>query len=102
MNIKQADKYQQIKAQLLAISFNWVDAPKYTKAGETVYQSESVFFQPNADELWSLQGTRSGFFCLVRGDESVNLGFILEYNTDAAFLQKQAAEINNKVSVLFQ
>lgn len=43
MNTQQAAKHAQIKAQLMVMSFDWIAAPKYTRNGETVFQSPEVF-----------------------------------------------------------
>lgn len=46
MNALQSAKYALVKAQLKAISFDWIDSPNYSRNGETVYQAEEVVYSP--------------------------------------------------------
>lgn len=93
MNAKQATKYELIKNALKAISFDWVDAPRYTRNGETVYQSNSVFFKPSADVVYELV-VRGPTFSLVRGDQYVILDMVDEYNSNEKYVMAQAEKIN--------
>lgn len=106
MNIKQAAKYAQIKAQLMAMSFDWIAAPKYTRNGETVYQSPEVFFAPldilAGDAPMYILTLKGPVLCLVNGNNSYTIGFISEFNTTKEFVIKQAEEIDTKVRSFFK
>lgn len=93
MNAKQATKYELIKAALKATSFEWVDAPSYTRNGEVVYQSNSVFFKPSAGVVYELV-VRGITFSLVRGDQHTILDMVNEYTIDEASVMTQAEKIN--------
>lgn len=94
MNAQQSIKYALIKAQLKALSFNWIDSPSYTRNGETVYQCEEILYSPNADECWNLTVKPSGILCLVRGDKSITIDFLSEYNTQEHFVVALAEKVN--------
>lgn len=98
MNAKQAAKYELIKNALKAISFDWVDAPIYTRNGEVVYQEEGVFFKPSADVVYKLVGGMT--LQLVRGDFRKTLDFTLEYNTDEKFVMEQAEKIHKAAKAM--
>lgn len=94
MNAQQAIKYAMVKAQLKALSFNWIDSPNYTRNSETVYQCDELLFSPNADECWNLTVKSSGILCLVRGDKSITIDFLSEYNTQEHFVVALAEKVN--------
>lgn len=101
MNAKQAVKYELIKNALKAISFDWVDAPSYVRNGEVVYQSEGVFFKPDANTMYSLVTEAGGVgIALRRNDVRIGLGFLLEYNTDEKFVMEQAEKIHKAAKAL--
>jgi hypothetical protein len=99
MNAQQSIKYTLVKAQLKALSFDWIDSPNYTRNGETVYQSEEVLYSPNADECWNLTVKSSGILCLVRGDKSITIDFLSEYNTQDNFVIALAEKVNKLAQV---
>lgn len=94
MNAQQSIKYALVKAQLKAMSFNWIDSPSYKRNGETVYQSDELLYSPNAEECWNLTVKSSGILCLVRGDKSITIGFLSEYNTQEHFVTQIAEQVN--------
>lgn len=94
MNAQQTIKYSMLKAQLKVISFNWIDSPNYTRNGATVYQSEELLYSPSADECWNLTVKSSGILCLVRGDKSITIDFLSEYNTQEHFVTSLAEQVN--------
>lgn len=94
MNAQQSIKYALVKAQLKALSFNWIDSPKYTRNSETVYQCEEILYSPNADECWNLTVKSSGILCLTRGDKSITIDFLSEYNTQEHFVVALAEKVN--------
>lgn len=94
MNAQQITKYTLVKAQLKGLSFNWIDSPKYTRNGETVYQCGELLYSPNADECWNLTVKSSGILCLVRGDKSITIDFLSEYNTQDHFVTSLAEKVN--------
>lgn len=94
MNAQQSIKYALVKAQLKALSFDWTDSPNYTRNGETVYQSNELLYSPNADECWNLTVKSSGILCLVRGDKSITIDFLSEYNTQEHFVVALAEKVN--------
>lgn len=99
MNAQQSIKYSLVKAQLKALSFNWIDSPNYTRNGETVYQCEELLYSPNADECWNLTVKSSGILCLVRGDKSITIDFLSEYNTQEYFVVALAEKVNKLAQV---
>lgn len=98
MNAQEA-KYQMVKKALLAVSFDWTTIT-YTKQGEVAYVNPHVFFQPNADTLWSLEIVNNTFFYLVHGDKRFNLGFICEFNTTEEHVVEMAEKINTAAQKL--
>lgn len=94
MNVQQTTKYALVKAQLKALSFNWIDSPNYTRNSETVYQCEEILYSPNANEYWNLTVKSSGILCLVRGDKSITIDFLSEYNTQDHFVLSLAEKVN--------
>lgn len=94
MNVQQTTKYALVKAQLKALSFNWIDSPNYTRNGETVYQCEEILYSPSADECWNLTVKSSGILCLVRGDKSITIDFLSEYNIQDHFVLSLAEKVN--------
>lgn len=53
MNAQQSIKYALVKAQLKALSFDWIDSPNYTRNGATVYQCDELLYSPNSNECWT-------------------------------------------------
>lgn len=98
MNAQEA-KYQMVKKALMAVSFDWT-AITYTKQGEVAYVNPQVFFQPDADTLWSLEIVGNNFFYLIRGDKRFNLGFICEFNTTKEDVMEMAEKINTAAQKL--
>jgi len=94
MNSQQIIKYNLLKAQLLAISFNWIESPTYKRNDVEVYKDIEIIFAPNADEYWNLTVKSSGILCLVRGDKSITIGFLSEYNTQEHFVTSLAEQVN--------
>lgn len=94
MNTLQSAKYALVKAQLKAMSFDWVDSPNYSRNGESVYQAEEVVYSPNADTYWTLVCKSSGILCLTHGDQSVTIDFLAEYNTQEHFVISLAEKVN--------
>lgn len=94
MNALQSTKYTLVKAQLKAISFDWIDSPNYSRNGESVYQSEEVVYSPGPDSYWTLVVKPSGILCLTRGDQSITIDFLSEYNTQEHFVVSLAEKIN--------
>jgi hypothetical protein len=94
MNALQSAKYALVKAQLKAMSFDWIDSPSYTRNGESVYQAEEVVYSPNADTYWTLVCKSSGILCLTRGDQSITIDFLAEYNTQEHFVISLAEKVN--------
>lgn len=94
MNAQQSIKYALVKAHLKAMSFNWIDSPSYKRNDETVYQSEELLYSPNANESWNLTVKSSGILCLVRGDKSITIDFLSEYNTQDHFVLSLAEKAN--------
>jgi hypothetical protein len=106
MNTKQAAKYAQIKAQLMAMSFDWIDGATYSRNGQSVYQGSEVFFSSldhlTGDAPLYTLTVKGPVLCLVHGDKSCTIGFLNEYNTDNKSVQKQAEEIDAKVRSLLK
>jgi hypothetical protein len=94
MNTLQSAKYALVKAQLKAMSFDWIDSPNYSRNGESVYQAEDVVYSPNADTYWALVCKSSGILCLTRGDQSITIDFLAEYNTQEHFVISLAEKVN--------
>lgn len=94
MNSQQIIKYNLLKAQLLAMSFNWIASTTYTRNGIEIYKNIEVLFSPNANECWNLTVKSSGILCLVRGDKSITIGFLSEYNTQEHFVTSLAEQVN--------
>lgn len=94
MNALQSAKYALVKAQLKAMSFDWIDSPNYSRNGESVYQAEEVVYSPNADTYWTLVLKSSGILCLTRGDKSITIDFLSEYNTQEHFVVNLAEKIH--------
>lgn len=94
MNDLQSAKYALVKAQLKAMSFDWIDSPNYSRNGESVYQSEEIVYCPNADTYWTLVCKSSGILCLTRGDQSITIDFLAEYNTQEHFVISLADKVN--------
>lgn len=94
MNAQQVIKYNLLKAQLLAISFDWIASPTYTRNGLEIYKNIEVLFSPNANECWNLTVKSSGILCLVRGDKSITIDFLSEYNTQEHFVVVLAEKVN--------
>ena len=94
MNVQQSTKYALVKAQLKAMSFNWIDSPSYKRNGETVFQCDELLYSPNADECWNLTVKSSGILCLVRCDKSITIDFLSEYNTQEHFVVSLAEKVN--------
>lgn len=94
MNAQQTIKYNLLKASLMALSFNWIASSSYQRNGVEVYQNEEILFSPNADECWNLTVKSSGILCLVRGDKSITIDFLSEYNTQEHFVAALAEKVN--------
>lgn len=94
MNALQSTKYALVKAQLKAISFDWIDSPNYSRNGESVYQAEEVVYSPGPDSYWTLVLKSSGILCLTRGDQSITIDFLAEYNTQEHFVISLAEKVN--------
>lgn len=94
MNTLQSAKYALVKAQLKAMSFDWIDSPNYTRNGESVYQAEEIIYSPNADTYWTLVCKSGGILCLTRGDQSITIDFLAEYNTQEHFVISLAEKVN--------
>ena len=94
MNAQQSIKYALVKAQLKAMSFDWIDSPNYSRNGESVYQAEEIVYSPNADTYWTLVCKSSGILCLIRGDQSITIDFLSEYNTQEHFVISLAQKVN--------
>ena len=94
MNALQSAKYALVKAQLKAMSFDWIDSPSYSRSGESVYQAQEVIYSPNADTYWTLVCKSSGILCLTRGDQSITIDFLAEYNTQEHFVISLAEKVN--------
>ena len=94
MNDQQVIKYNLLKAQLLAMSFNWIASPTYTRNSIEIYKNIEVLFSPNANECWNLTVKSSGILCLVRGDKSITIDFLSEYNTQEHFVTSLAEKVN--------
>lgn len=94
MNALQSAKYALVKAQLKAMSFDWIDSPNYSRNGESVYQAEEVIYSPNADTYWVLVLKPSGILCLTRSDQSITIDFLSEYNTQEHFVVNLAEKIH--------
>ena len=94
MNTLQFTKYALVKAQLKAMSFDWIDSPNYSRNGESVYQAQEVVYSPNADTYWTLVLKPSGILCLTRGDQSITIDFLSEYNTQEHFVTSLAEKIH--------
>lgn len=94
MNVQEIIKYNLLKAQLLAMSFNWIASPTYTRNGLEIYKNIEILFSPNADEYWNLTVKSSGILCLVRGDKSITIDFLSEYNTQEHFVVALAEKVN--------
>lgn len=94
MNTLQSAKYALVKAQLKAMSFDWVDSPSYSRNGESVYQAEEIVYSPNADTYWTLVCKSSGILCLTRANQSITIDFLSEYNTQEHFVISLAEKVN--------
>ena len=79
MNDKQLIKYNLLKSALKARSFAWIDSPCYVSKGEIVYQDNSLCYSPKEGTLYVLF-CKHGVLSLVRGDVSIILSFLCEYN----------------------
>lgn len=94
MNVQQVIKYNLVKAQLMALSFDWIASPTYTRNGIEIYKNIEVLFSPNHNECWNLTVKPSGILCLVRGDKSITIDFLSEYNTQEHFVVALAEKVN--------
>jgi hypothetical protein len=94
MNAFQSAKYVLVKAQLKAMSFDWIDSPSYSRNRESVYQAEEIIYSPKAGEYWTLVCKSSGILCLTRGDQSITVDFLSEYNTQEHFVISLAEKVN--------
>lgn len=94
MNVQQVIKYNLVKAQLMALSFDWIASPTYTRNGIEIYKNIEVLFSPNANECWNLTVKSSGILCLVHGDKSITIDFLSEYNTQDHFVLSLAEKVN--------
>lgn len=94
MNQKQLIKYDLIKNSLMAISFDWIGSPSYTRNGETIFKSTDVCYAPNANEIWTLACHSTGLLYLSHVDRKVSIGFINEYNTDEKSVMELAEKIH--------
>ena len=94
MNVQQITKYNLLKAELMSLSFDWIASPTYTRNGIEVYKNIEVIFSPNAGEWWNLTVKSSGILCLVRGDKSITIDFLSEYNTQEHFVVALAEKVN--------
>lgn len=84
---------KQLKKALMSISFDWVEAPKYSRNGSVVYQDDSLFFSPNRDSMWQLV-QKGPILCLVHGDVSHSLLMFSEYNVSDEYIIKTAKVID--------
>ena len=94
MNVQQVIKYNLVKAQLMALSFDWIASPTYTRNGIEIYKNIEVLFSPNPNECWNLTVKPSGILCLIRGDKSITIDFLSEYNTQDHFVLSLAEKVN--------
>lgn len=94
MNQKQLIKYDLIKNALMAISFDWIGSPIYTRNGETIFKSTDVCYAPNCNEIWTLACHSTGLLYLSYGDKKISIGFINEYNTDEKSVMELAEKIH--------
>jgi hypothetical protein len=94
MNAQQVIKYNLLKAQLMTLSFNWIASPTYTRNGMEVYKNIEAIYAPNAGESWNLTVKSTGILCLVRGEKSITIGFLSEYNTQEHFVIALAEQVN--------
>lgn len=94
MNQKQLIKYEMIKKHLMAISFDWIGSPTYTRNGEILFKSADVCYAPNSIETWTLVCHSTGLLYLSHGDQKVSIGFLNEYNTDAKLTMELAEKIH--------
>ena len=94
MNALQSAKYALVKAQLKAMSFDWINSPNYSRNGESVYQSEEVVYSPAPDSYWTLVVKSSGILCLTRGEQSITIDFLSVYNTQEHFVVNLAEKIH--------
>ena len=94
MNALQSAKYALVKAQLKAMSFDWIDSPNYYRSGESVYQAEEIVYCPNADTYWTLVCKSGSILCLTRGDQSITIDFLSEYNTQEHFVIRLSEKVN--------
>lgn len=94
MNALQSAKYALVKAQLKAMSFDWIDSPNYSRNWESVYQAEEIAYSPGPDSYWTLVVKASGILCLTRSDQSITIDFLSEYNTQEDFVVNLAEKIH--------